>query len=141
MSRKWYHNNEPSSPKFEKKFLRVKFQLQRMGNNVVMEGKLMNGTYVNGLKLGKGKQHSLDQGDTISMLQMDFEVVLYMLLSGTQPFRDSDAEALKQKIMTGQYQEMSGVRWGSHIQECQGPYNPVVGGGPKWQRRQCPKYT
>ena len=47
------------------------------------------------------------------MLQMDFEVVLYMLLSGTQPFRDSDAEALKQKIMTGQYQEMSGVRWGS----------------------------
>ena len=45
-----------------------------MGNNVVMEGKLMNGTYVNGLKLGKGKQHSLDQGDTISMLQMDFEV-------------------------------------------------------------------
>ena len=110
-----------------------------MGNNVVMEGKLMNGTYVNGLKLGKGKQHSLDQGDTISMLQMDFEVVLYMLLSGTQPFRDSDAEALKQKIMTGQYQEMSGVRWGSHIQEYQGPYNPVVGGGPKWQRRQCPK--
>ena len=45
-----------------------------MGNNVVMEGKLMNGTYVNGLKLGKGKQHSLDQGDTISMLQMNFEV-------------------------------------------------------------------
>ena len=91
----------------------------------------MNGTYVNGLKLGKGKQHSLDQGDTISMLQMDFEVVLYLLLSGTQPFRDSDAEALKQKIMTGQYQEMSRVRWGSHIQECQGPYNPVVGGGPQ----------
>ena len=57
-----------------KKVSRVKFQLQRMGNNVVMEGKLMNGTYVNGLKLGKGKQHSLDQGDTISMLQMDFEV-------------------------------------------------------------------
>ena len=110
MSRKWYHNKEPSSPKLKKKVSRVKFQLQRMGNNVVMEGKLMNGTYVNGLKLGKGKQHSLDQGDTISMLQMDFEVVLYMLLSGTQPFRDSDAEALKQKIMTGQYQEMSGVR-------------------------------
>ena len=65
------------------------------------------------------------------MLQMDFEVVLYMLLSGTQPFRDSDAEALKQKIMTGQYQEMSGVRWGSHIRECQGPCDPVVGCVPK----------
>ena len=74
MSRIWYHNKEPSSPKLKKKVSRVKFQLQRMGNNVVMEGKLMNGTYVNGLKLGKGKQHSLDQGDTISMLQMDFEV-------------------------------------------------------------------
>ena len=58
--------------------------MQRTENNAVMEGKLMNGTYVNGLKLGKGKQHSLDQGDTISMLQMDFEVVLYMLLSHSE---------------------------------------------------------
>ena len=73
------------------------------------------------------------------MLQMDFEVVLYMLLSGTQPFRDSDAEALKQKIMTGQYQEMSGVRWGSHIRECQGPCDPVVGGGPK-VKDECKEY-
>ena len=54
MSRKWYHNKEPSSPKFKKKILRVKFQLQRTENNAVMEGKLMNGTYMNGLKLGKG---------------------------------------------------------------------------------------
>ena len=59
----------------------------------MMEGKLMNGTYVNGLKLGKGKQHSLDQGDTISMLQMDFEVA--------PSHSETAAEALKQKIMTG----------------------------------------
>ena len=39
----------------QKKVLRVKFQLQRTENNAVMEGKSMNGTYVNGLKLGKGK--------------------------------------------------------------------------------------
>ena len=38
----------------------------------------MNGTYVNGLKLGKGGQHSLDQEDTISILQMDFEVFLFI---------------------------------------------------------------
>ena len=73
------------------------------------------------------------------MLQMNFEVVLYMLLSGTQLFRDSDAEALKLKIMTGQYQEMSGVRWGCHIRECQGPCDPVVGGGPK-VKDECKEY-
>ena len=38
-------------------------------------------------------------------------VVLYILLSGTQPFRDSDADALKRKIMKGQYQPMIGGRW------------------------------
>ena len=50
------------------KVSRVQFQLQRTGNNVVLEDKSMNGTYVNGLKLWKGKQYSLDQGNTISVL-------------------------------------------------------------------------
>ena len=60
------------------KVSRVQFQLKRSGTNVVLEDKSMNGTYVNGLKLGKGKQHSLDQGDTISVLQMDFEVFMFI---------------------------------------------------------------
>ena len=60
------------------KVSRVQFQLQRSGNNVVIEDNSMNGTYVNGLKLGKGGQHSLDQEDTISILQMDFEVFLFI---------------------------------------------------------------
>merc|ERR1719233_554645 len=60
------------------KVSRVQFQLQRTGSNVVMEDMSMNGTYVNGLKLVKGKQHSVDQGDMISILQTDFKVFLFI---------------------------------------------------------------
>jgi pSer/pThr/pTyr-binding forkhead associated (FHA) protein len=45
---------------------------------VALLDKSMNGTYVNGLKVGKDKQHSLDHGDVISLLQQDFQVYQYM---------------------------------------------------------------
>jgi len=60
------------------KISRVQFQLTRVGTGVALLDKSMNGTYVNGLKVGKDKQHSLDHGDVISLLQEDFQVYLYM---------------------------------------------------------------
>ena len=38
-------------------------------------------------------------------------VVLYMLISGHQPFRDSNTDMLQEKIVTGQYEPMVGGRW------------------------------
>ena len=38
-------------------------------------------------------------------------VVLYMLISGHQPFRESSNEMLQEKIVTGQYEPMVGQRW------------------------------
>ena len=38
-------------------------------------------------------------------------VVLYMLLSGHQPFRDTNSEMLQEKIMAGKYEPMTGGRW------------------------------
>ena len=49
------------------KVSRVQFQLLREGATVVLEDKSMNGTYVNGMKLGKGRRHCLDQENIISI--------------------------------------------------------------------------
>ena len=38
----------------------------------------MKGTYVNGIKVGKGKQQSLDQGDVVAILQRDFDVFVFV---------------------------------------------------------------
>ena len=38
----------------------------------------MNGTCVNGMKLGKKDQHCIDQGDVISILQKDFKVLFFI---------------------------------------------------------------
>jgi len=60
------------------KISRVQFQLSKVGAGVALLDKSMNGTYVNGLKVGKDKQHSLDHGDMISILQLDFQVYLFL---------------------------------------------------------------
>ena len=38
-------------------------------------------------------------------------VVLYMLLSGHQPFRDNSNQMLQEKIVAGKYEPMTGPRW------------------------------
>ena len=38
----------------------------------------MKGTYVNGIKVSKGKQQSLDQGDVVAILQRDFDVFVFV---------------------------------------------------------------
>ena len=60
------------------KVSRVQFQLHKEGANVVLEDKSMNGTFVNGMKVGKDKRHCLDQEDIISILHVDFEVFLFI---------------------------------------------------------------
>jgi len=60
------------------KVSRVQFELKRVGSSVALVDQSMNGTYVNGLKVGKGKQHSLDQGDIVAILQVDFEVFVFV---------------------------------------------------------------
>ena len=60
------------------KISRVQFQLSKVGAGVALLDKSMNGTYVNSLKVGKDKQHSLDHGDVISILQLDFQVYLFL---------------------------------------------------------------
>ena len=38
-------------------------------------------------------------------------VVLYILLSGSQPFRDSSGVGIQGMIMSGNYSPMTGARW------------------------------
>ena len=52
--------------------------MHRVGTNAWIEDKSMNGTCVNGMKLGKEDQHCIDQGDVISILQKDFKVVYFI---------------------------------------------------------------
>ena len=49
------------------KVSRVQFQLLREGATTVLDNKSMNGTYVNGMKLGKGRRFCLDQENIISI--------------------------------------------------------------------------
>ena len=57
---------------------RVHFELKRVGSSVALIDQSMNGTYVNGIKVGKGKQQSLDQGDVVAILQRDFDVFVFV---------------------------------------------------------------
>ena len=57
---------------------RLQFELHRVGTNAWIEDKSMNGTCVNGMKLGKEDQHCIDQGDVISILQKDFKVFYFI---------------------------------------------------------------
>ena len=58
---------------------RVHFELKRVGSSVALIDQSMNGTYVNGIKVGKGKQQSLDQGDVVAILQHHFYVFIFII--------------------------------------------------------------
>lgn len=60
------------------KVSRVQFQLNKEGNNVALVDKSMNGTYVNGFKVGKDKQHGLEHGDVIAILKFNYDVFLFI---------------------------------------------------------------
>ena len=57
---------------------RVHYELKRVGSSVALIDQSMNGTYVNGIKVGKGKQQRLDQGDVVAILQRDFDVFVFV---------------------------------------------------------------
>merc|ERR1719450_816891 len=60
------------------KVSRVQFEIKKVDNLVVVIDRSMNGTYVNGIKVGKDKEQILDQGDVVAILQSNFNVFFFI---------------------------------------------------------------
>jgi len=57
---------------------RIQFLVNKVGNNITLLDKSMNGTYVNGVKVGKDKEHRLKHGDIIAILHSEYDAFLFI---------------------------------------------------------------